>query len=73
MNTSIIEKLIIGKRVTQKELEEELYEICDREHSHCNEACPVYRLNNGTVGVGGCNCFKSGHAMYVFIAEQLLN
>lgn len=71
-----IEKLVKGIPLTKNELIYELYEICDNNHSSCNNACPVYRLN-GSKCVNdppkpfkenrGCDCFKSGDAMYDFI------
>ena len=71
----LIEKLVIGLQVSRGEIEYELFEICDREHSGCNNECPVYRLNGSAVVNGhkpfaenrGCDCFKSGSRMYIFI------
>lgn len=75
----LLEYLIKGELPPQKAIEAELYEICDREHSSCSTECPVYRLNgNFPVGHekpfdtnGGCDCFKDGHEMFIFIKNKL--
>ena len=36
MTNKIIEKLIRKEVITDEDLEDMLYEICDREHSSCN-------------------------------------
>ena len=72
---SIIEKLVLSEEITPKDIQDELYEICDRVHASCDTECPVYRLNgNSAVGQDkpfsenrGCDCFKSGAAMANFI------
>lgn len=73
-----LEKLVRGKKVTKSDIASELYEICDREHSSCSNACPVYRLNGGECPGSdkpfeenrGCDCFKDGKAMYDFIKKS---
>ena len=78
---TLIEKLILEEKITNKEIQNELYEICDREHSNCNEDCPVYKLNgneppsegieeNETEGNYGCDCFKNGKLMFEFIKKH---
>lgn len=71
----LIEKICKGIMVTEKDVVDELYEICDNVHSTCDDRCPVYRLN-GHSAVGthkpfeenrGCDCFKNGKAMLEFI------
>jgi len=73
-----IEQLVRGKKISKSEIANELYEICDREHSGCSDACPVYRLN-GSKAPGedkpfeenrGCDTFKNGTAMYNFIKKS---
>jgi len=79
METELLLKLIKREPVTDADIETELYEICDREHSGCNSQCPVYRLNGNAVpdtakdfNVNrGCDCFKSGTNMLKFIREKL--
>lgn len=71
----LIVTLAKGKQVTEEQIKDELYEICDRVHSSCDSECPVYRLNNYEVpdtakdfNVNrGCDCFKSGGNMLDFI------
>lgn len=75
MDNTIILKLVRGEEITPKDITNELYEICDREHAGCNWNCPVYEANNGTppreTEEGklwwGCDCFKNGKAMMEFI------
>jgi len=74
MNNILI-KLIKGKTPTRREIEEELYNICDSVHSSCSDDCPVYNLNHGTVNPQksfeenrGCDCFKNGKAMFNFLS-----
>jgi len=75
----LIEKLVMGLEVTKDEIEYELLQICDREHSSCNSECPVYRLNGSAVVNGhklftvnrGCDCFKDGREMYKFIKKHI--
>lgn len=69
---SIILNLTLGKKITDKEIEIELYEICDREHSSCNSDCPVYKINGNKVPdtVNDCDCFKSGSKMLEFIRKH---
>lgn len=72
-------KLIKGENPTEKDIEDELYEICDREHSVCSSECPVFFLNNNSTVNGhkpfdvnrGCDCFKNGKAMRTFIANHI--
>lgn len=77
MSRDLVEALALGYIVADEMLVNGLYEICDDEHAHCNNACPVYRLNGGSVpdtandfNVNrGCDCFKNGTAMLKFIRE----
>lgn len=69
---SLMKKLVLGKKPMPKEVQSELYEICDRVHASCTEECPVYEINCGPVNPDyesncGCACFKDGKAMYDFI------
>lgn len=74
---TLIEKLVLGIKISRTEIEQELYYICDREHASCTEDCPVYRLNGGNApgsdkpfeDNSGCDCFKNGKAMFEFIVE----
>jgi hypothetical protein len=60
---SLIVKLVKGEKISQTDLENELHEICDREHSSCNDDCPVYILFRKIPNGIRCPYFKNGHAM----------
>lgn len=74
----LIEKLALGEKITDKEIADGLYDICDSVHSRCSNDCPVYRLNGGSAPDTandfkvnrGCDCFKDGTAMLKFIREK---
>jgi hypothetical protein len=76
MEKSLIIKLALGETPTEKEIIDELYEICDRVHSGCNNDCPVFELNGGKVvepregDFDGCHGFKNGRKMLNFIREK---
>jgi len=42
----ILEKLILKEPVTEHDIEEELYDVCDRVHATCYRECPVFAVNN---------------------------
>lgn len=60
-----------GKQVTEDSIKIELYEICNRVHSGCDDDCPVFRLNGSKIPGyeenEDCNCFKNGSKMLEFI------
>ncbi len=64
-----ITKLIEGKEIIDKDLENELYKICEREHSGCflvtNNECPIYAKVLTDEVKDGCECpyFKDGAKM----------
>ena len=70
-NLPLIIKLVKLQPITTRDITDELYNICDREHASCNYECPVFRLNGSKVPAGnsksGCICFKDGMAMLNFI------
>lgn len=78
MEEDLILKLALGQEVTDMDIANELYEVCEREHSQCNSDCPVYRLNGGKapdtakdfMENRGCDCFKNGISMLKFIREH---
>ncbi len=37
-----LEKLAKGIKITDKEIENEFYEMCDRVHASCDNECIVY-------------------------------
>lgn len=55
---------VIKRTVTQKDIENELYEICDREHASCNNYCPIYELGLINPTDEDCDYFKSGKKMF---------
>jgi hypothetical protein len=75
---TLIEKLVLGLKVDNRMIYDELYEICDSVHSSCDDSCPVYRLNGSAVpdtakdfeANRGCDCFKNGKAMAEFIKNN---
>ena len=75
---SLILKLAKGETITDEDLHQELYEVCDRVHSSCDSECPVYMLNGGEAPDTakdfrvnrGCDCFKNGKSMLEFIREK---
>ena len=72
----IIRKLIAGEVVSELDVEDALYEMCDREHASCNSACLVYKLNGNKIpdvlkSNCGCDCFKNGCAMLIFIKNAV--
>ncbi len=64
---NLIEKLINKEKITDEDIEEELYDICDREHASCNEICPMYNLKNEKEK---CPYFKDGKAMLKKLREK---
>lgn len=73
----LIIKLAFGKEITDKDIEDGLYEICENTHSGCDGGCPVFALNNYEVPNTqpfevnrGCDCFKDGKAMLEFIRKN---
>ena len=64
----------IQKGVEEMLIEEFLYETCEREHSSCNNDCPVYESNVGVPNESnskrGCDCFKDGKKMLKFLKNK---
>jgi len=79
MNEIIVTKLIRKEEITDTDLENMLYEICEREHSElnphrgrgwpkrfgCSNDCPIYKrvLTEEEKEGASCNCFKNGKRM----------
>lgn len=70
MNEDLITKLALGKIPTQEEIEQALFEICDRVHASCDDECPVYRACDGVFPQEtehgqrySCDGFKRGSEM----------
>ena len=73
----ILIKLATGKKIGDTDIANALYDVCETEHSSCNDNCPVYFLN-GSRAPGnekpfntnrGCDCFKNGQSMLNFIRQ----
>lgn len=67
---AILEKLIAGAIVTDRDVADELYDICDRTHASCDSDCPVYVKNGNSAPDTkghGCDTFKSGSNMLAFL------
>jgi hypothetical protein len=77
MTTEGLMKLALGVVLTDQDIEDELFKICNRIHSSCDRQCPVYALNNGHplgfekdwLSNCGCDCFKNGKAMLAFMRK----
>lgn len=77
--SDLVVKLAKGEKITDREIANELYEICDSVHSSCDSGCPVYSLNGNQVPDKaknfkvnrGCDCFKNGTAMLKFIRNKV--
>ena len=70
MDNSFIIKVAINK-VYDEDIAAELVEICNREHSRCNEACPVYNLQTRIEqGALECPAFKNGTKMLQIIRTR---
>jgi len=79
MMDKLIIKLAFGEDVTDGDIANGLYEICDVVHSSCDSSCPIYKLNGNKVphtpgnlygDEYGCDCFKSGTEMLKFIRKH---
>jgi hypothetical protein len=75
MNALIL-RLIAGEAISDADIDDALYEICEREHSSCNNDCPVYCLlcllpRRHDLVNGVCPCFKNGTEMRKFIKSQI--
>jgi len=77
--SNLIIKLAKGETATDADLEYELFEICARVHSSCDNDCPVFLLNGSSIPDTvkdfetnrGCDCFKSGKSMLTFIRAKV--
>lgn len=68
----ILMKLIFNEEVSEREIADALYDVCDSVHSSCDSCCPVYKANASSAPVdkdGECICFKNGKKMLDFIKD----
>lgn len=71
---SFLKNYIKGKPITDTEIEDYLYDICDEVHSSCHSGCPVYAAHNCVPNTShsryGCDVFKSGKGMLEFLRKE---
>jgi len=78
-DTDLVLLVVRGQKITDKDLANEFYEVCESVHASCDSECPVYRLNGNKVpdtandfkANRGCDCFKNGTAMLKFTRKKL--
>lgn len=57
--------------LTDRDAIQELVEICEREHSGCNDNCPVFEImRDQGKDLEECSCFKDGKAMFEFLKNN---
>lgn len=76
MSDHLVLKVIAGKKISERDVWNELYEICEDTHSSCDSSCPVYRLNgdefpSSSESEDDCFCFKNGRKMREFIESKM--
>ena len=70
MNT-LIYKCMMGKHITNKDIENALFDICENVHASCGSDCPVWLLRTEAERQKmDCHCHKNGEAMRIFIANR---
>ena len=72
--STLLYKVIQSEPVTDKDIENELYEICCDEHSSCGHECPVYEIGWNIPFVEDltiCKCFKDGSKMLAYIRGKI--
>ena len=73
---SLIEKPINKEKITDKDIAEELYEICDRVHSSCYCECPIYEKFNEipwNKEKDNCKFFKDGKSMLKELRKKIIS
>lgn len=61
---------MMGKNITNKDIENALHDICENVHASCGCECPVWLLKTEVEKKRGyCPYHKNGEAMRVFIAH----
>ena len=65
MSSKIIKKMALKEPISQKDLEGELFEICEANHSSCNPWCPIYEevLTEEQQNSCACPYLRSGAKM----------
>jgi len=77
VSSAVLRKMVLNMPVEDDDIADDLYEICDRVHSCCDNECPVYEANGFEVPREdtpnrGCKCFKDGKAMLTFLRQRSL-
>jgi len=72
----LLRTLIKGKKVTDEQIYDELFDMCDRVHCACDSNCIVYEINDYEIPLKKgkyeeCMCFKNGKKMFDFIKERI--
>jgi len=61
--------------IYRKDIEDELYEVCETEHAGCNDMCPVYAKRRQEKGFDmhnfTCPYFRNGKAMLNYLQEKI--
>jgi hypothetical protein len=67
----LIYKAMMGKTITNKDIENALHDICDNVHSSCGCDCPVWLLQTEAERkIGKCPHCRNGESMRIFIANR---
>lgn len=71
---AITNALVRKLPITEAMVEEYFAEICEQEHSSCNNTCPVHDQRDcipWTKDLSNCRCFKNGKKMLAYIREHI--
>ncbi len=73
----LLEKIIFDHTsISKEDVYDELYEMCDREHSTCSPECLVFLYNDYKIPLvmegrhENCSCFKDGKKMFEFLEQH---
>ncbi len=68
---SLIMKVIKKERIANIDMENELWEICERVHSCCINECPIYEyvLTDNEKADSSCIYFKNGEKMLAVLED----
>ena len=73
--TTILEKLIKKEPITDKDTENQLLEMCEREHSSCNNECLIYAKccpkDKHNKKHWECPFFKSPNKMLIELRKKI--
>ena len=69
----LLEKCLAGIPIKQRDVEIELYDICESTHASCNDDCPVFAVKHEipwNETNDNCECFKNGQEMLKFLQKN---